>query len=189
MNTYETLFVCPPELSTEKVDDILEKVKRAITREGGQIQKEDRWGLKRFAYSIRGHREGLYVHLEFAAPPSVTHALDQTFRVLEGVLRHIVLRVEAISPRRQAARKKERVGAAGAAGASPSHSQSGGASPSPRAGGWPERGSGRVGRYSGSPSGSRSSGGGRTSRGSRGSTTPTQHPDAAREEPQGGPST
>lgn len=174
MNTYETLFVCPPDLTTEKVDDILEKLKRVITREGGQVQKEDRWGLKRLAYSIRGHREGLYVHLEFAAPPSVTSALTQTFHVLEGVLRHLVLKVEPVLPRRRELRKKERIGAAGAKGAAAPHSEGGG---------------GRVGRHGGNVSGPRFSGGGRMARGSHALPAPARS-DTVREEPaKGGSST
>lgn len=94
MNTYESLFVCPPELATERIDEVLEKVKRLIARQGGQLTLEEKWGKRRLAYPIARHREGFYILVRFNAPSESVSALENMYRVTDTVIRSLTIRVQ-----------------------------------------------------------------------------------------------
>ena len=93
VNTYETLFILEPEASPEVVEQLITKQKQAIAAHEGTITNEDRWGRRRLAYPIQGHREGHYVILNFTGNPKVISDLDHLYRVNDKVIRHLTIRV------------------------------------------------------------------------------------------------
>lgn len=92
MQLYETVFVVSADLSAQKVDEYVEKIKSLVTQKGGEIVLTDKWGRRRLAYPIRRHREGIYTFLQFKAPPSFVAELNQFFRVSEEVIRQVICR-------------------------------------------------------------------------------------------------
>jgi len=93
VNNYETVFIAEPEIATEAVDQLLTKIKKAITDNQGTVGNEDRWGRRRLAYPIQGFREGFYVVLTFNAEGGVVNALEHVFRVTDSVVRHITIKI------------------------------------------------------------------------------------------------
>jgi small subunit ribosomal protein S6 len=89
---YETVFIAEPEISTEQADQLLAKIKQTITDNKGTVTSEDRWGRRRLAYPIRGHREGFYAVLVFNAEAPVVAALEHLFNVTDSVVRHLTIR-------------------------------------------------------------------------------------------------
>ena len=61
--TYEILFIADPNLGEPEVDALTTLVQGYVEKEGGRIQKVEKWGKKRLAYTIGKHREGSYVLL------------------------------------------------------------------------------------------------------------------------------
>lgn len=123
---YETVFVAEPEISAEQADQFVNKIKEVITAHQGAVLSEDRWGRRRLAYAIRGHREGFYGVLTFSAQPTVVAALDHLYRVTDSVLRFLVVRqIQKVSkwkPRRERPPEGHRPGRPGhplGAGAAP----------------------------------------------------------------------
>ena len=60
---YEILFIADPNLGEPEVDALTTQVQGYVEKEGGRIQKVEKWGKKRLAYTIGKHREGSYVLL------------------------------------------------------------------------------------------------------------------------------
>ncbi len=102
---YETVFITEPELPTDKIDQLLNKIKQIVTDNGGTFTNEDRWGRRRLAYPIQAHREGFYSVLTYSAEPPVVAALEHTFNVTDTVLRHMTIKVikktKKFAPRRE----------------------------------------------------------------------------------------
>ena len=71
VSTYETVFIAEPEISNDQVEQFITKIKQAITANSGAVTGEDRWGRRRMAYAIHGHREGYYAVLNFTADAAV----------------------------------------------------------------------------------------------------------------------
>ena len=65
--TYETVFITEPEISKDQVDQLINKIEQAITANQGALTSEDRWGRRRLAYPIQGHREGYYAVFNFTS--------------------------------------------------------------------------------------------------------------------------
>ncbi len=104
-NTYETVFIAEPEISTDQVDQLVSKIKQAITSNQGTVIGEDRWGKRRMAYPITGFREGFYVVLGFTAESGAVMAIEHLYNVTDSVIRHLTTRVikknKVFAPRRE----------------------------------------------------------------------------------------
>jgi len=97
VDTYETIIVCSPLLSEEEIDEVVEKVKSLILKEGGEILTVSKWGKKTLAYPIRRHREGYYVLLEFQSPPTMVKELENLYRVTDRIIRYLTVKKEKVS--------------------------------------------------------------------------------------------
>ena len=105
LSNYETVFIAEPDISNDQVDQIVQKIAQAVTSRQGSMTGEDRWGRKRLAYPIQGHRAGFYTILKFTAEGAVVSDLDHYFRVTGNVLRHLTTKVikskKTFAPRRE----------------------------------------------------------------------------------------
>lgn len=95
MRTYEALYIINPELDDNAIQTITTDVEQLITSNGGSIVRSDVWGKRKLAYTIQKHTEGVYVILRFQANPEFTHRLEQHFKLLETVIRYMVLYLDA----------------------------------------------------------------------------------------------
>ncbi len=94
MSIYESIFICPGDISQEKVESTLEKVKGVITKAEGSITSAELWGRRRLSYPIERHRDGFYVYLVFNAPPASMSPLTHHYRVTDTILRGLTIKVD-----------------------------------------------------------------------------------------------
>jgi small subunit ribosomal protein S6 len=94
MNQYELALVINGKLVDETRDEALEKVKALIERFDGTITKVDDWGKRRLAYDIQKVREGFYYFITFESEPTTPAQVEQRIRIMETVLRFLIVRVE-----------------------------------------------------------------------------------------------
>ncbi|MFP4021810.1 MAG: 30S ribosomal protein S6 [Halanaerobium sp.] len=92
---YETTFVLKPDLEDEEKQTILQRVKNAISEHEGEVTEVDAWGKKQLAYEIKDYRSGDYTILEFNAQTTVVNELERIFKIMDGVLRYLVVRNDA----------------------------------------------------------------------------------------------
>jgi len=91
---YELVYIAPPETTEEVLADLHTQVAAVVERFGGNIEKTEAWGRRRLAYEIAGHREGAYVLEVINGPGALTAELDRRLRVLDAVMRHMIVRVD-----------------------------------------------------------------------------------------------
>ena len=91
---YETTFVLKPDLEDEEKQTILQRVKNAISEHEGEVTEVDAWGKKQLAYEIKDYRSGDYTILEFNAKTTVVNELERIFKIMDGVLRYLVVKNE-----------------------------------------------------------------------------------------------
>ena len=91
---YELIFIVHPDLDDNSFNEVVERVSGWITDAGGSIVKEERWGRKKLAYSIRKQREGQYVFMHTKMPTTFNTELDRNLRYLESVMRHMIVVIE-----------------------------------------------------------------------------------------------
>jgi small subunit ribosomal protein S6 len=94
MRNYETIFILHPSFDEEAVKTAVDKFKGVIETEGGVIDNVDLWGKRRLAYEIDKVNEGIYVLFNFQAEPELPKELDRIFRITDGVIRHIIVKLD-----------------------------------------------------------------------------------------------
>ena len=91
---YELLYILPPDSTEQQVNELHEQIASVVSRLNGQIEKTDNWGRRRLAYEIGPHKEGVYVLELINGTGDLMKELDRRLRVLDQVVRHIVVRVD-----------------------------------------------------------------------------------------------
>ncbi len=91
---YEILFIADPNLGEPEVDTLTSTVQGYVEKEGGKVDKVEKWGKKRLAYSIKKHRDGSYVLMVVAGKPTLVHEVERRMRVTDGLVKFITVRVD-----------------------------------------------------------------------------------------------
>ena len=92
--TYEILFIADPNLGEPEVDALTAHVQSYVEKEGGKVEKVEKWGKKRLAYLVKRHREGSYVLLVAAGGPDMMKEVERRIRVTDGVIKFMTVRVD-----------------------------------------------------------------------------------------------
>ena len=98
MPIYETVIIAKPQLSDAEITGLVDKTKKILTSDGGEILNEDKWGRRKLAYPIKHSREGFYVYLKYQAPEAAVVKLGGQFRVMDTLLRTMTIRPQIRKP-------------------------------------------------------------------------------------------
>jgi small subunit ribosomal protein S6 len=91
---YELVYVVSPDASDEQISTLHTQVEETVTRMGGQLEKSENWGRRKLAYEIGRHKEGTYVLEVINGSGELMKELDRRLKVLDYVIRHLVVRVD-----------------------------------------------------------------------------------------------
>lgn len=94
LNKYETVFITTPVLSEQQIKEAVDKFKDTITANGGTIEHEEAWGLRKLAYPIQKKTTGFYHLLQFEAEGSLVDKLETAYRRDERVIRFLTFRLD-----------------------------------------------------------------------------------------------
>jgi len=92
--TYELMFIVRPDMPEEDQDKLVSTLESAITSAGGALQKVERMGKRRLAYSVRRFYEGIYLLLTVEGGGGLVHELERRLRVTEQVIKFLTVRVD-----------------------------------------------------------------------------------------------
>jgi small subunit ribosomal protein S6 len=105
---YELVYILSPEVGEQEQAELHGQVEAIVARFGGRIDNTENWGRRRLAYEIGHHKEGTYVLELMTGPGEMVKELDRRLRVIDQVIRHLVVRVDEdarIAERRSSERK------------------------------------------------------------------------------------
>jgi small subunit ribosomal protein S6 len=94
MPLYEIMFIVQPDREGDALEEAVFKVKEVIEKENGEVVSLKKLGKRRLAYEINDFREGSYILTHVQADKEVIPVLEHFFKVNEGYLRYIVIRLE-----------------------------------------------------------------------------------------------
>jgi small subunit ribosomal protein S6 len=108
--TYELVYVVRPDASEEQVKDLHTQVEQIVSRMGGTIEESEAaqlfGGRRKLAYEIGHHKEGIYVLVVIKGTGALVSELDRRLKVTEGLLRHLIVRVDEDQQKAERARTK-----------------------------------------------------------------------------------
>jgi small subunit ribosomal protein S6 len=105
---YELVYIVTPEASDQEVADLHTQIEQIVQRFHGTFDKTENWGRRKLAYEIGHHKEGTYVVETITGSGDLMKEIDRRLRVIDQVIRHLVVRVDAelrVAERTRAARK------------------------------------------------------------------------------------
>ena len=98
MRDYEMMVIIRPELDEATVQATQTRIEDLVARNGGSVLRATVWGRRKLAYPLSSARqlgyrarEGLYVIYDLSLPPRATFELDRGLRLLEDILRFMLL--------------------------------------------------------------------------------------------------
>jgi len=94
LNQYETVFIATPVLSENQMKEAVQKFKKIITDNNGEIIHEENWGLKKLAYPIQKKSTGFYYLVEFRASGELVDKLEVQYRRDERIIRFLTFRMD-----------------------------------------------------------------------------------------------
>jgi len=92
VRTYELMMMINPEMETENIDTIVERISGIVTDRNGEIVDVDQWGKRKLAYEVDGNTEGFYVVIVFKADNEAITEIDRVLKITEEVLRFLLVR-------------------------------------------------------------------------------------------------
>jgi len=107
MRTYEQLFIVNTAATDADVDALLEQLSGIIKASGGNLDKTDKWGVRKLAYRVNRQSEGSYILLAFSCGAQTVRELERRLRVADLVLKFITVRMDE-RMKRVAKRQKRR---------------------------------------------------------------------------------
>lgn len=95
MNIYETVVILNPSLGEDEAKAVIGKITDLIKNNEGEILKVDVWGKRKLAYELNKQKMGNYAFLLFKAPSAAIRKLEDYFKVLDAVLKFMVVKLGA----------------------------------------------------------------------------------------------
>src|SRR5712692_11748693 len=91
---YELVYILPPDTTEQQVTELHAQVEAVVSRMDGKIEKTENWGRRKLAYEISRQKEGVYILQVINGSGELMKELDRRLRVMDQVIRHMVVRVD-----------------------------------------------------------------------------------------------
>src|SRR6202011_2333850 len=125
--TYELMFIVRPDMTDEDLDKLVSTLQSVVPASGGTVQRVDKMGKRRLAYTVRRFHEGIYILMVIEGGGAVIHELERRLRVSEPVIKFLTVRIDEEQKRldkiKQLREARKKVSAAPAVEAAPPASE------------------------------------------------------------------
>lgn len=91
MRSYELMLAINPQLEEEELDSLINKFKKLIKHEKGEVTKVDKWGKRKLAYEIKDFQEAYYVVLNFNVDEKNISELERVIKLEEKIIRYLLI--------------------------------------------------------------------------------------------------
>ena len=108
MRVYEIIFILRPEVSDEELKTTVRQVSDAIEEGQGVVDKVESWGKRRLAYSVKRHKEGYYLLIQYSVKSNagLSKEIERRLKVMDDVIKYMTVRIDEDLKRLEKLRKK-----------------------------------------------------------------------------------
>jgi len=104
MRQYETGFVLSPALSEEETTQFIQQMAAIVVQKKGRMVRQDVWGKRRLAYSVKKFSEGTYAFFTYEGPGDISTEIERRLKQTDVVIRFLTVKKDL----RDQARKKRK---------------------------------------------------------------------------------
>lgn len=90
---YELVILLHPDLEID-LEKPLAKVRQIIADNQGEIKKEDNWGKRKLAYTVKDEDFAVYMYMDVSLPAETVKKLQSTLNITDEVLRYLLTAVD-----------------------------------------------------------------------------------------------
>ena len=91
---YETMYLLRPDLPDQESEAAIAKYQEFLVQQEAEDITTQHRGRRRLAYDIKGHREGIYVQVNYTATPKTIESLEKSMRLADDVIRYMTIKLE-----------------------------------------------------------------------------------------------
>lgn len=95
MTHYEFMMILNPTVGESALQTSIDGVKKLLADAGATIQKEEVWGEKKLAYSIKGSQKGYYILWNMELDGKHIKSLNTQFNLDGNIWRYMFVNLEA----------------------------------------------------------------------------------------------
>ena len=93
---YEGLFLIDNARANLEWDNVVNHIHDILKKNGVEILKTEKWGEKKLAYKIKGHKRGTYLLIHFNAKNTAISALKRDFQLSDSIVRVLIVKDDKI---------------------------------------------------------------------------------------------
>jgi small subunit ribosomal protein S6 len=95
---YETMFLLPSATPVEKVDELIDRLKKSVEKKHGEVSNVDKMGVRKTAYEIRHQNSAYYVLIQFRGTGETIKEMERTLKNSDVVLKYLSTKVTTKAP-------------------------------------------------------------------------------------------
>jgi small subunit ribosomal protein S6 len=90
---YETIYLLKAETPDDQVDEIKERLRGVVAREGGKVIRFTNQGKRKTAFPVGKAPRALYVHCLYVGNPGIVAELERNLKMLDVVAKYQSVKV------------------------------------------------------------------------------------------------
>lgn len=103
LRKYEALIIVHPDLAEKDFAKLESQLSETAHKLGGTIVEKSILGKRRLSYKVKKSGEGIALQIRFEVPPASAAAFTKAVRLMEPVLRALVIQEEfSVAPKPEA---------------------------------------------------------------------------------------
>lgn len=97
LRSYECTVLLRPELSKVEVEKAQSEIIEILTKDGGETNRHEYWGLRSLAYPIEKLSRAHYIFFNAVTQPEAIIEMERQMRIREDILRYMSIKVKNLS--------------------------------------------------------------------------------------------
>ena len=82
---YETIYLLKAETPDEQVEEIKERLRGVVTRQGGKVIRFTNQGKRKTAFPVAKSGKAIYVHCLYVGKPGLVHEFERNLKMIDVV--------------------------------------------------------------------------------------------------------
>src|SRR5512147_1466039 len=82
---YETIYLLKPETPDDQVEEIKERLRGVVSREGGKVIRFTNQGKRKTAYTVAKQQKALFMHCLYVGKPGLVQEFERNLKMIDVV--------------------------------------------------------------------------------------------------------
>jgi small subunit ribosomal protein S6 len=96
---YETIYLLKAETPDDQADEIKERLRAVVARDGGKVIRFTNQGKRKTAFNVAKNARALYMHCLYLGDPGIVAEFERNLKMIDAVTKYQSLKLaEGIDP-------------------------------------------------------------------------------------------